>query len=161
MYRFPKDLTKRSLWLNALKLTEESVKEHHRVCGCHFPNGDATQTPSLHIGERFASPKKMQAPRGVRASSYSNKRRKFMKVTSGIKRPVNSASVSQSPTSSTSHPITSATLCSSDDHDPCLDAMTLCTPVGEPLLSDYNVHELPSESGESFLSSEAPPPCDV
>ena len=33
----------------------------------------------------------------------------------------------------------------------------LCTPIGEPLLSDNGVHELPSESQDSqSLSSETP-----
>ena len=68
---------------------------------------------------------------------------------------MSSPSISPSPT-----PITPATPCSSDD--PSLDAASLRTEVGEPLLSDYSIHELPSESGDLFLSSsEAPPPHDV
>ena len=159
MYRFPKDPVKRSQWLSALKLTERDVKEHHRVCSCHFRNGDSTQTPSLHLGERFASPKKLQSARGIRATALSTKRRRLMNATCGTKRPISSPSISPSPTPSTLRSMTPATPCSSDD--PCLDAAALCTEVGEPLLSDYSVHELhvPCESGDSFLSSsEAPPP---
>ena len=133
-------------------MTVHDLKEHHRVCSRHFPNGDATQTPSLNIGKRFASTKKLQTPRGLRATTLSTKRRRLINATSGIKCPMSSPSISPSPT-----PITPATPCSSDD--PSLGAASLRTEVGEPLLSDYSVHELPSESGDSFLSSsEAPPP---
>ena len=64
MYRFPKDLAKRSQWLSALHfgkrsqwlsalhLTEESIKEHHRVCSRHFPSGDGTQ---IHAKEVMGS----------------------------------------------------------------------------------------------------------
>ena len=153
MYRFPKDLEKRRQWLTALNLTEESLKEHHRVCSRHFPNGDATHTPSLHIGERFASPKKM----GVRAS-LSTKRRKLMNVNRETKHPLSSPSVSPSPTPSTVAPGPSCAT-----NDPYLDALPLRTPVGEPLLSDYSMHELPSESGDPFLSTSegAPPSSDI
>ena len=77
MYRFPKDLAKRSQWLSALHLTEESIKEHHRVCSRHFPSGDGTQIPSLNLGKRFASPKKIFSPRGVRAANLATKRRRL------------------------------------------------------------------------------------
>ena len=154
MYRFPKDPVKRHQWLSALNMTEHDVKEHHRVCSRHFPNGDVTQTPSLHIGKRFASPKKLQSARGVRATTFSIKRRRLVNVTCGTKRSISSPSISPSPTSSTLRSMTPATPCSSDD--PCLGATPLCTQVGEPLLSDFSVHELPCESGDS--SSEAPPP---
>ena len=152
---FHVSLPKRSnQWLSALNLTKESTKEHHRVCSRHFPSGDVSQTQSLNIGARFASPKKMQSAGGVRAISFSAKRRQPMSVSCGIKRPVNSPSVNPSPTPST------VTHASSDD--PCLDAATLYTPVGEPLLCDYSVDELPSENGDTFLSSsEAPLPADV
>ena len=43
---------KRSQWLSALHLTEESIKEHHRVCSRHFPSGDGTQ---IHAKEVMGS----------------------------------------------------------------------------------------------------------
>ena len=64
MYRFPKDLAKRSQWLSALHLYE-NIKEHHRVCSQHFPSGDGTQIPSLNLGQRFATPNDIFSLRGV------------------------------------------------------------------------------------------------
>ena len=154
MYRFPKDLAKRSQWLSVLHLTEESIKEHHRVCSRHFPSGDGTQIPSLNLGKRFASPKKIFSPRGVRAANLATKRRRLY---CGTKRQVESPSVSPSNTPSSSRGGTPSPGCSRDD--PCLDASPLYAPIGEPLLSDYSMHEIPSESGDSVLSpSEGVPP---
>ena len=55
MYRFPSDPAKRQLWLTSLNLNGRDIKEHHRVCSRHFPNGDTSQVPSTTVyGERFA-----------------------------------------------------------------------------------------------------------
>lgn len=51
----------------AFQLEEHQVQEHHRVCNHHFPSGDVSQPPSLNLGKRFASPKKLATPRGLRA----------------------------------------------------------------------------------------------
>ena len=70
------------------------------------------------------------------------------------------SSISPSSTLNTSRNVTPATPCSSSDVH--LDASTLCTPIGEPLLSDYGVLELPSDSQDSqSLSSETPLLADV
>lgn len=87
-------------WLSALNLTEHDVKEHHRVRSRHF-DGDLTQTPSLNNGKQFASPKKLQSARGLRAASLSIKRRRLMTATCGIKHPMSSPRISPSPTPST------------------------------------------------------------
>lgn len=70
MHRFPPKSApaKRQQWLKAFQLEEHQVLDHHRVCSRHFPNGDISQAPSLNLGRRFASPKKMTNARGVRAA---------------------------------------------------------------------------------------------
>lgn len=44
--------------LEAVDLVEEDLKDFHRVCTRHSPDGDATKDPQLDLGKRFASPKK-------------------------------------------------------------------------------------------------------
>ena len=66
-FHIPKTADKRSLWLKNLQIDESSIKEHHRVCSEHFPNGDRIQPPSLTLGPRFISPKKCYTERGKRA----------------------------------------------------------------------------------------------
>ena len=71
MDRFPPktDLSQRQQWLMALGLKEEQLQDQHRVCSHHqLPSGDVSQVPSLHLCKRFASPKKMKSPRGLRAT---------------------------------------------------------------------------------------------
>ena len=53
VHRFPPetDPAKRQVWLAALDLKEDEVHDHHRVCSRHFPSGDVSQTPSLHLGK--------------------------------------------------------------------------------------------------------------
>ena len=97
MYHFPSDPVKHQTWLKALNMAEEDVKEHHRLCSCHFPNGDNSQPSSLHLGERFASPKKMHTPRAVRAARNA-KRKEYLNLKCGMKRP--SSSLSPTPCTS-------------------------------------------------------------
>ena len=59
LHRFPmKDKSKLHQWLKALNLKEADIRESSRICSRHFSNGDAKLLPSLHLGKRFASPKK-------------------------------------------------------------------------------------------------------
>ena len=55
-HRFPQNPDKRSKWIRCLKLKKDSIKESHRICSRHFPNGDVNSDPSLVIGKKFASP---------------------------------------------------------------------------------------------------------
>ena len=66
MHRFPSDSAKRQKWLDALGMTEGNLTLQARICSCHFLNGDTSQVPSLKIGKRFASPRKLQTERGKR-----------------------------------------------------------------------------------------------
>ena len=144
MYRIPakNDLSRHQRWLTALGLKEEELQDHYRVCSRHFPNGDVSQVPSLHLGQKFASPKKMQTPRGLRATKM---KRFFLEPTP--KRRLPSASTS----SNTSCPVTPA---SSDITDgDSSDIVGLTTPIEDACFSDYTVHELPSEESCLDMSS--------
>ena len=67
LYRIPSCPIKRKEWIECLSLDEASLRDHHRVCSEHFPNGDQTQKPSLTLGQKFVSPKKHNTERGKRA----------------------------------------------------------------------------------------------
>ena len=67
-FRIPRDITVRALWLKSLNLEEAAIKDHHRVCSLHFPNGDKTQPPSLTLGP---SPKKVYSKRSKRQKRRS------------------------------------------------------------------------------------------
>ena len=134
MFRFPADQETRKVWLKALNLTEEDVKPHTRVCSRHFMNGDPSQAPSLHLGKRFYSPKKKAPVKRTARSSGSQFR--------APKRPaLTSPSVSPAPSLSSPPSSCADTLRESSDTDSSLFAS-----IGEPLISDYSVHELPSTS---------------
>ncbi len=131
MHRVPRpniDPLKRQQWLAALNLTEEQVLDHHRICSRHFPNGDITQVPSLQLGKSFASPKKIHAPRSIRAHKRAN-RRTYLDL---LGTPPNPKRASRNPSTSTL----------SEDSD---TASQLRTPPGEAYFTDYNIHELPTD----------------
>ena len=67
MHRFPTDPSKRSQWLKAVNLNEGDIREYTRICGLHFLHGDTSSAPSLCLGKRFASPRKLQLSRGQRS----------------------------------------------------------------------------------------------
>ena len=126
-------------WFVALNLKSEDVKSHHCVCSRHFRNGDTSNLPSLNLGKKFRSPKKMLTPRGLRA----NKRQKL----------------------SMSPPIASTTpsfkLCCfypSDvtDSDLIPECEQMTTSESEPLISYFSVHEIPSQPGTSRQQIHSP-----
>ena len=138
----------RQQWLIALGLKEEELQDHHRVCSRHFPNGDVSLIPNLHLGKRFASPK-MKTPRGLRAT-----KRKALSCSlqPTLKRHIPSASPSPGP--STSRPVTPTTSDVTDGESSDLIVGTrLTTPIGEVYFSDYAVHELPSDESCLDVSS--------
>ena len=124
------------------------MHDHRRVCSRHFPSGDASQMPSLHLGKRFASPRKMRSPRGLRVIKAAKRKRSYPLVASTPKR----HSTTTTPSPSTLRAVTSASSeITDDDYNP-ISATKLSTSIGEPLLSDYGVHDLPSVSDESCMS---------
>ena len=128
MFRFPSQPSKKETWLRILNLTKDDLREHTCICSRHFIHGDPFNPPSLNIGKKFLSPKKTFEDCGKRALKRSS---------------ISQLPLSKSKRSATisSSPIDGATLCSSTTDD---DQRSLLTSsVGEPLLSDYSVHELP------------------
>ena len=73
LHRFPpkSEPVKCKQWLTALGLSESDIADHHRICSQHVPNGDSSQIPSLHLGKRFRSPKKVWTARAQRAAKRS------------------------------------------------------------------------------------------
>ena len=125
LYRIPSCPIKRKEWIECLSLDEASLRDHHRVCSEHFPNGVQTQKPSLTLGQKFVS-------RG--------------------KRVVNMRTLFLAPKSKQHRPGRMATPSGSDEQDR-RSCTPMSASVGEQLMSssDYSVHELPG--GSSFTKS--------
>ena len=135
MHRFPSNPEKRQQWLSALDLKPENVKSHHYGCSRHFRHGNTNNPPSLNLGKKFRSPKKMLTPRGLRVS----KCRKFS---------MSPAMISPSPSpvpSVASTPILSDT--TDDDFIPERELMT--TSESETLVPDFSIIDLPEQPGSS------------
>ena len=122
MHRFPRDSTRRKQWLKALKVDENDVKDHHRVCSRHFANADASNTPDLALGKRFASPTKAWTSRAKRAKLHEVATRQ---LSSPISHP-SSASVSPSVRSTLSF----------DETDPTLPLVSAAAAVEEEIDPD-------------------------
>ena len=135
MHRFPVQPARRAQWLKAVGLTECDVQEHSCICSRHFLHGDTANPPSLALGKRFASPKKLHVSRGKKAVKHQS--------TSSLETPSTKRRIVTSPGSSgsTSRPVTPALSETTDESDG-MSKVPSAT-VGEPLLSDYSVHELP------------------
>ena len=160
-HRFPTNQAKRSQWLRVFQLDPEVVKPHTRVCSRHFKNGDPINDPQANIGRRFASPIKKGSDRTTRAIERQRTKRN-LEVQSLL---TASNSASESSTSS------SRVLCSSntsDDHLPAVtespaeamerDEEPMTALVGEQLLGDYQVIDLPDNGSTAQASSAADQP---
>ena len=144
MHRFPSDSEKRHQWLLALNLKSEDVKSHHVVCSRHFRNGDPTNVPSLHLGKKFRSPKKMYTSRGIRAA-------KRLKLSVTPPAP----SQTPSPTSSVvSTPAISTPVSTDDNIIP--EGTPLTTSESEMLLSDFSCHDLSSDQPGPSVKPDVP-----
>lgn len=136
-HRFPTDPARREVWLRVFQLEQSQVKAHFRVCSRHFPAGDAKKAPQLNLGKRFASPMKKSTSRAKRAKTREASK-EFLEL--------------QTPSPSSSRSATPApvTLCTSSSISATPDASepALRVAVGEQLETDYQVHELPSDSSE-------------
>ena len=156
-HRFPPkaEPVKRQQWLNALNLAEDEVQDHHRICSRHFPNGDASQLPSLSIGKRFASPRKIRTPRGERAL-ISTKRKSLFYNPLPTRR---HRSFTSTPSPCSSKDVTAASSEVEDFEYSPFGAKPHSTPIGEVLLSDYSVHELP-DSEESCMEQKIKGTCE-
>ena len=135
MLRFPADKVKRKQWLDSLNLSEEDITQNTRLCTRHFRDGDTTQLPSVGLGKRFYSPKKRQ---GVKRQQSSPLFRVPSKRLSLSKSPVST------PTPGGSRPSTPCSPAMSDSDSSHVSSLTAS--IGEQLMSDYSVHELPDAS---------------
>ena len=145
MFRIPAEPNRRKQWLDVLSIDEADVHSHTRVCSRHFLHGDSSNLPSLNLGKCFASPKKKDTARGIRAQKRALMSPSITPPPSG-KRVCSQAT----PSSSRGSSVVGQTPCSTDVEDP------LCVSIGEPLLSDssYSVHELPSEQEDQVHVSK-------
>lgn len=113
MFRFPADKEKRQKWLEALNLTEAEIGEHSRICSRHFLHGDPSNVPSLDIGKRFASPKKISTDRGMRALKRATRSPSLSFTTTKPKR-------SSTPSSSRASSVAATTLEAQQMKSQCL-----------------------------------------
>ena len=121
------------------------------MCSRHFPSGDSSQLPSLHLGKKvFFSPKKKNSPRAQRAS-----KRKNLFFFSPVVRAKKHMSASAM-TSSTEEDTAADVLVSPPARGKTTDVLptlpVLSAPIGEPYFSDYSVYELPDSGDQSSLS---------
>ena len=133
----------RHQWLSTLNLKLHDIKNHHCACSRHFRNGDTSNSPSVNFGKKIFFPKKMLTLHGFRANKCQ---KLFMTPT-----------VSTAPSPSrfaVSTPISSDV--TDDDLIPECEQMT--TSEGEPLISDFNIHDITSQPDIS--RQQVNPPID-
>ena len=120
-----------------LGLTEDDITDNSRICSRHFLFGDTSIPPSLDLGKRFSSPKKLDQDRGKRAMKQrcdfqapdpSKQQRRHLDKTP--------------PSRASSLSVTTPGSTSTEDEQKSLSAS-----IGEPLVSDFSVHELPGYDG--------------
>ena len=145
-HRFPANPVKRSQWIRVFELDPEAIKPHTRVCSRHFMNGDPNNDPQANIGRRFASPIKKGSDRTTRAIGRKQTKRN-LEVQSILTANSNSASGSSS---STTVEGTSAlgqlpTVTESPAEAMATDAEPMTALVGEQLLDNYQVIDLPDD----------------
>ena len=140
LFRFPADQSRKEQWLKALGLKASDITKNSRICSRYFLNGDSARVPLLDIGKRFASPKKLHSKRSTRSASISPS-----PVPSTKRRAL---SMSSSPQLSPS----SSTVDVSEADNSNADQESLIASIGEPLLTDYVVHELPDIEDTYTLS---------
>ena len=121
------------MWLSVFGKTEDDVTSNSRVCSRHFPSGNVKLSPVSTLGKRFASPikKGVRAKRARHRQELRQLRERFTPTPSSSKAATCSRSVTPPPSTT-----------------PCI-AM-----VGEQLLTDISVHELPNEEGLPKSSTE-------
>jgi len=141
MHRFPASGNRQQQWIEVFGLQEALILSNHCVCSRHFPNGDITQIPSLHLGKKFASPKRKDSARGQHAAKHKNL---FVS-------PVLSTEVKKHAATTSTTDDESAT--TPGDIVPLLPVLS--TPVGEPCFSDYSVHELMDASDQSSIDQHS------
>ena len=149
-HRFPTNQAKRSQWLRVFELDPEVVKPHTRVCSRHFMNGDPKNDPQANIGRRFASPIKKGSDRTTRAIERQHARRN-LEMQSILT--ANSSASGSSSSSSTSALAHLPTVTESPAEAMEKDAEPMTALVGEQLLDDYQVIDLPDDGSTAKTCS--------
>ena len=144
LHHFPpkSKISRRKQWLKILGLSEDDITAHHKVCSRHFPNRDSTQIPSLNLGRKFQSPKKLFTSRAERAA----------------KRSAQAAYTSKQQLCVTPNVSPQMTPMETDTDVGSDTSLRMSTPIGEQLLStsDYSLYELPDlneGSSDSVMGS--------
>ena len=140
MHHFLLGPAKRQQWLKAVKLTD--LQDHTCICSHDFPHGNVALLPSLSVGKCFASPKKLLTAQGKRAVKCTS-------LTPPFQPPDKHQPTTPISSSCSSQPVThvGTDVCTDDDQS----YQALSTSIGEPLLSDLNVHELAVEVDTTHL----------
>lgn len=150
-HRFPTNPAKRSLWVRVFELDPEAVKPHHRVCSRHFLNGDPKNDPQPHIGMRFASPIKKGSDRSTRAIGRQHVRR-IQELQSASSPAANSVSAGNS-LSSPALTSTSGLPQPTVAEQTTTEVVPMIVSVGEQLMDNYQVTELPDDGSTTVTSS--------
>ena len=156
MFHVPAEKKRRQQWLGVLQLSANDVNEHTRVCSRHFLHGNPSNIPALDLGKRFASPKKVNLDRSKRAMKRARHSFETPSMTSSSSR---ASSVSApTPGSTTDEELGHSSFGVRAMSSTCtMDDEPMSASIGEPLLSNYSVHELPShgENKESDIAFAA------
>ena len=139
LHRFPRKEPKRGRWLEALELVEEDLKDFHRLCSRHFPDGDATKDPRLSLGKRFASPKKRWTSRAKRAEKRTRLFSQGPESSCRTVAPVSRKESASEATGSRTPPV-------------------MVARIGEQLETCFQVHELPTDDSISNASASTVSP---
>ena len=151
-HRFPTNPVKRSQWLRVFELDPEAVKPHTRVCSRHFMNGDPKNDPQANIGRRFASPVKNGSDRTTRAIERQQTRRNLEVRLILSSDDASGSSADQSVSNLPELP----TVTESSAEAISTDAEPMTVLVGEQLLDDYQVIDLPDDPS-TMTDNEAGP----
>ena len=134
----------RNLW-DLLEIDISLIKPNACVCARYFPAGDATKDPQVNLGKRYSSPIKKNMPRAKRA-----KTRESVKDLAALM--LTATDASSSTTNSTV--VTPIVEEHSEDVESSEDVVSsLTTAVGEQLCTEYQIHELPSDSADCLSDS--------
>ena len=135
-HRLPSDPKRRASWLKAFGVDDSQLKSQSRVCCRHFRDGDSKKEPLVSLGKRFAAPIKGKHARAKRA-----KTRDSTKDLADLRSSRSPACLSRPVTPSETSPGTISHM------------VPLIASVGEQCETNYHVHELPSGSGDTRVTT--------
>ena len=143
MHRFPAEESKRKQWLEAFGLTKNLIKPHSHFYSRNFKDGNPANGPGKTVGKCFASPKKQWSDKSVRKKKGDSLQH-LNRLIEADKQAFSSQTPTISPIPTTSQTPSSLRGTSKEQ--------LLTVSVGEPLESQYFVHELFSDEDDSSAS---------